>query len=297
MRWMGPGGVLLVCTLVLSGCGDDRPPPAELDPLSSGDEYVALGDSYTAAPGTGPDTSNDGCLQSARNYPHQVAEQLDLDLVDVSCGGATTADLAGGQETPPKPPQLDALTEQTRLVTLRIGGNDADLYSRTVYRCTDLAGDGAASPCADEYGGEDYLTETTDAIHDDLVTALDEIEQRAPDARVVVVGYPAWAPPSPPDRCPELPLATGDYDFARSANELLVQTLESAATDAQVEYVDVWSTTEGHHICADDPWIAGLEPDGPAAPLHPYRAEQQAVADLLLDHLGVATTEESDDAS
>lgn len=299
MRWMGlgrRGGVLLACALVLAGCGDDPPPPTELDTLSSGDEYVALGDSYTAAPGTGPVTSNDGCLQSDRNYPHQVAERLDLELVDVSCGGATTADLEGRQEMPPKPPQLDALSEQTRLVTLRIGGNDADLYSRTVFRCQELSGRGNGSPCADEFGGEDYLIETTDTIHDDLVAALDEIEQRAPDARVVVVGYPEWAPPSPPDRCPELPLATGDYEFARSGNELLVQALASAATDAEVEYVDVWSATEGHHICADDPWIAGLEPDGPAAPLHPYRAEQQATADLLLAHLGVDDGD-TDDAS
>jgi hypothetical protein len=297
MHWMGPGSVVLLGALVLAGCGDDRPPPEEPDALSAGDEYVALGDSYTAAPGTGPPTSNDGCLQSALNYPHLVAEELDLELVDVSCGGATTADLTGGQEAPPKPPQLDALSEQTRLVTVRIGGNDSDLFSRTVYRCQELSDRGDGSPCADEFGGEGYLTETTDTIHDDLVAVLDEIEQRAPDARVVVVGYPEWAPPSPPESCPELPLATGDYAFARRGNELLVSALKTAATDADVEYVDVWSATQGHHICADDPWIAGLEPTGPAAPLHPYRAEQRTVADLLLDHLGVEPPEESDGAS
>ncbi len=297
MRWMGPGsqsrrtlaaaGALVVCAGMLSGCGDDPPPP-QAAVLESGDQYVALGDSYTAAPGTGPETSNDGCLQSAVNYPHQVAEELELELTDVSCGGATTADLAEGQPLPPKPPQLAALSEETALVTLRIGGNDSQLFARTTGKCAELANSdaGSGSPCSDSFGGRDFLVEATDRIRADVVAALGEIEERAPDARVVVVGYPAWAPPSPAGRCDQLPLAPGDYAYARQGNELLVAALRDAATEAGVEYVDVWSVAEQHHICADDPWIAGLRPTAPAAPLHPYSAEQQAAAELLVDLLG-----------
>ena len=42
----------------------------------------------------------------------------------------------------------------------------------------------------------------------------------------------------------------------------------------------------GHDMCAEDPWISGLQPEPSyAAPLHPYAAEQKLVADLLTDLL------------
>ena len=57
--------------------------------------YVALGSSVAAGPGIRP--SADGAPfragRSARNYPHLVAEQLGLDLVDVTYSGATTANV------------------------------------------------------------------------------------------------------------------------------------------------------------------------------------------------------------
>ena len=62
--------------------------------------------------------------RSARNYPHLVAEQLGLDLVDVTYSGATTANVL----TDPQhgaPPQVDALDGSEDLVTVTIGGNDA----------------------------------------------------------------------------------------------------------------------------------------------------------------------------
>ncbi|MGZ4526831.1 MAG: SGNH/GDSL hydrolase family protein, partial [Mycobacterium sp.] len=55
--------------------------------------YVALGSSMAAGPGIRPRAAGApwGSGRSARNYPHLVAQQCDLDLVDVTFSGATTA--------------------------------------------------------------------------------------------------------------------------------------------------------------------------------------------------------------
>src|SRR4029078_6402316 len=62
--------------------------------------------------------------RSARNYPHLVAEQLGLDLVDVTYSAATTANVLPDPQHG-APPQADALDGSEDLVTVTIGGNDA----------------------------------------------------------------------------------------------------------------------------------------------------------------------------
>lgn len=47
---------------------------------------------------------------------------MGLNLVDVSCGGATTAHILGAWSE--LAPQIDAVTSDTKLVTVTIGGND-----------------------------------------------------------------------------------------------------------------------------------------------------------------------------
>ena len=57
------------------------------------DRYVALGSSMAAGPGIAPRAPGSPrlALRSARNYPHLLAADLGLDLVDVTYSGATTA--------------------------------------------------------------------------------------------------------------------------------------------------------------------------------------------------------------
>ena len=64
--------------------------------------YVAMGDSYTAAPLV-PDRHGDGCLRSSHNYPALVAAALPAELVDVSCSGADSTSLVGVQQTTAEP--------------------------------------------------------------------------------------------------------------------------------------------------------------------------------------------------
>ena len=49
---------------------------AQVPATAAAPSYVALGDSFTAAPGIPETDGSDGCLRSSHNYPSLVAEQL-----------------------------------------------------------------------------------------------------------------------------------------------------------------------------------------------------------------------------
>ncbi|WP_432478849.1 SGNH/GDSL hydrolase family protein [Nocardioides sp. GXQ0305] len=285
-------GVLLLAACTAGG-GDPADAPAA-DPTSGPAQptffYVALGDSFTAAPGIPRTDGSDGCLRSSSNYPSLVADRLgadyDVDLSDRSCSGADTSSLGSSQTfgRTPLPPQLDALDRDTDLVTLSIGGNDFGVFLQLVGGCVSLAAqDPSGSPCRDaaqEQG--DLLAETQARIEGRLVRAIQEVRRRAPDAEVLVVGYPQLAPAR--GGCPELlPLASGDLPFAREVNKSLTDNLARAAERTGTTYVDVWRASQGHDICADQPWVNGQTGvPGGAIPFHPLPAGQQAVADLVL---------------
>lgn len=278
MRWLAVLPLVLVAACT-AGSGEE--------PISwQGREYVALGDSYTAAPGVGVLTGPPACGRTDGNYPHRVAAALELDLTDASCSAARTAHLTESQVPRGVPvlPQLDALSPDTALVTVGIGANDHRLFGTLIGACRQLATrDPSGAPCATAIADrvETGLADLRGRF-DDL---LDDIAGRAPDARIVVVGYPQFVPEDAPERCPQLPLAAGDYAFASEVSQLLNDVLAEAAARADVAYVDVFAATEGHDICADDPWIAGETPTKPATPYHPYAEEQQAAADLIVEKI------------
>lgn len=254
--------------------------------------YVALGDSFTAAPLVPGTNLVDGCLQSDHNYPHLIAAGLgNVDLVDVSCSGASTFAMTGTQTTSGgavHPAQFDALTQDVDLVTLSIGGNDEGLYRSLVHECPALAAsDPAGSPCRDREraGGGYTLADRLSVLPDRVAAAVTGIRDRSPQARILVVGYPRLLPDL--GSCPDLfPLATGDVAYVRDMTERLTGAMRAGAEAAGAEYVDVWAASAGHDICAFAPWVNGRVTDQRTAlAYHPFASEQVAVADLVLDLL------------
>ena len=288
-----PCAVLLVAvSLLLAACGgpDEEPaadPGAHRDrAIHAGARYVALGDSYTSAYRTGKtDKSSGACLRSLANYPRLLAEQLDLELTDVSCGGATSDAVLSPQRKEygvRVPAQIEAVGKDTDLVTISIGANDIDLYGAIIEGCVKLAaGDPDGSPCADLAAQEKTKGERNFAtLQTRLSSIVEAVAAKAPRARIVLVGYPQSFPSRKP--CADLPIAKGDVKFALEAARQVTDVLQSAAKESGVEYVDVWAATKGHDICSRDPWIAGAHPQrGQGFAFHPSPAEQRAVADLL----------------
>lgn len=239
--------------------------------------YVALGDSYTSAPGiTGP-TTDRRCLRAARNYPHLLAQSLRVGtLVDVSCGGADTTDVRGRQY-PETPPQLDAVTAGTDLVTIGLGGNDFDLFGSLLAGCLRQdAATVAGSPCTDRLSASS--SRRLPQIRERLRAVVRAVRAKAPRARIVLVGYPQLLPAS--GTCAAAPFPAGDYAFARALNRGFTRAVAAAARAERVTYVDVWRASAGHDICSADPWVNGLTGPG-AAPFHPFAVEQEAVARLV----------------
>jgi hypothetical protein len=119
----------------------------------------------------------------------------------------------------------------------------------------------------------------------ELTATVAEIHRRSPDARLVLIGYPQIFPTS--GSCPErLPVATADLPYADEVLQALNRMIEEVAEADGADYVDVYAATEGHNICAADPWIQGKDTEvGVALFYHPRAAEQKAVADLLMNLL------------
>lgn len=281
---------LALVLLLATGCGPGQRADDDPDENHEGlPEYVALGDSYTAAPLVPEPVPAEGCNRSTGNYPTLVAAGIEggVRLEDRSCSGAPISALTAEQR-PGIEPQLEALDAETAYVTVRIGAADQKLFPILVEGCPALREqDPTGAPCREEMraDGSDELFARAAATRSELVEALGRIREHAPSATVVFVGYPVVFP----DRgtCPEkLPLADGDVAYAAEVMRRLDTAARAAAREAGVAFVDVRAVSRGHDICSDDPWIQGVETDPEAAlAYHPRAAEQQAVAELVLDAL------------
>ncbi|RYP88944.1 SGNH/GDSL hydrolase family protein [Nocardioides guangzhouensis] len=286
--------LLAACTSAAEQAGSPDPEEPTAAPWSASvQRYVALGDSYTAAPMIAGKMSDDGCFRSSNNYPALLARDLPgATVVDRSCSAATTRDLTHRQRTvfgAARPPQLAALTRDTDLVTVGIGGNDLDVFQRLVGTCTALRrSDPTGDPCHRSFtrGGTDTMLRDAARVEGRVTAVLDAVQRRAPDARIVVVDYPVIVPEA--GTCPRrLPMATGDYPWAHRVNERLSRSLRDAAGRAGVEHLDVAAASTGHDVCAGaDAWVNGQRTEpGTALAYHPLAAGQQAVAGLLRDLL------------
>jgi lysophospholipase L1-like esterase len=258
--------------------------------------YVALGDSYVAGLGIpGRAGAVAGCGQSRSSYPYLVARALRLKLTDMSCSSATIASLSDAEATGDgtNPAQLSALSPATTLVTLGIGGNDVD-WGGVIARCTELdlfpalipgrAGSDA-TPCRHYYarGGGNVLGQRIQAVGGQLAETLTGIRQRAPRARVYVIGYPDLLPATGAGCGDALSLTAGDIAFLNTEELRLNAALQRAARAAGDRYVNTYAASEGHSACATPAgrWIEPLILAASAAPLHPNASGEQGMADLI----------------
>lgn len=254
-----------VACVVAAACGLSPVAADAAEPL----DYVALGDSAAAGPLIpGPDP-NLACLRSTRNYPRVAAEALGARLTDATCSGAEIADFTGRQHGF-LPPQFDALSAATDLVTVTIGGNDVELVGAAV-SCLNAFPEPFGKSCADEFtaDGRDELSSRIAALEGDLDAALAGITDRAPNAEVVVAGYGTYIRPG---GCyPKEPIWARDADYVQSSVDELSDLLRERATAHGARFVDIGAVSEGHDVCAapQDKYLEGVLPTSVAAPLHP----------------------------
>lgn len=275
------------------------------------DEYVALGDSWTAdvvilgleSQPTAEHAPLD-CFQSNANYPKLVAAQLGVSKFrDASCGSATSDHFAAPQSGLPlggtNPAQFDRLTPSTDLVTVGIGGNDAGLAG-AVLSCANLLPSLTVLPgltlpaplggsCKEAFTGNgfDQMTEQINAVEPKLVAALKGVHKRSPHADVFLVNYLAGI--RGPGCYPYVQINNVDYQWLAAKLRELNAMLARAAAKGGAELIDTYRPTIGHDICQ---WpttryaeaILPLSLNGPAVavPVHPNSAGARAQAQIVL---------------
>lgn len=250
-------------------------------------EYVALGSSYASGPGLTPRSPGSPflCARSDGNYAHILARRRGLALVDATCAGATTAHvLRGGQYF--QRPQLDAVTSQTRLVTITIGGNDVAYLGNLVAMSCGPAPSSVASLLGMCTPVPDFAVRPAFVrLATNLRAIAAEVRRRAPRARLVFVDYLSVLPPA--GTCPRLGLAAADADRMRVVAAQLAETTRDAARATGADLVDMAGASRGHDVCAAVPWLNGRHPPSLfIAPLHPNADGMRAVADAIDRMLG-----------
>ncbi|MGW3484532.1 SGNH/GDSL hydrolase family protein [Rhodococcus indonesiensis] len=275
-----------------TGTGPSAGSGAESDPAPAYSSYVALGDSFTAGPMIPPQV-DPACARSGSNYPHAVAETLGVDdFRDVSCSSATTANLAGTQVVSSGATvaaQYEALTPDTELVTVGIGGNDIGLVALAgSCLALDRSSGRAAAPAgplcatANVRGGVDLVDRAIDDFAPTYGAIVREIRDRAPRARILLVGYPTGIRDG---GCyPDQPILPDDATYLQAKIDRLNAVMQQQADSAGVDYVDLRESTVGHDACqpAAQRWTEGLFPSQPAAPLHPNADGHRNAAEQVL---------------
>jgi lysophospholipase L1-like esterase len=251
--------------------------------------YVALGDSFTSGPLI-PTQVDLNCVRSNHDYPSQVKAAVHpSSFKDVSCAGATTADILNpgtGELGIGVPAQIAAVTASTALVTIGISGNDIG-FSNIITSCAEASlSNPFGSPCKNQYtaGGVDQLQARITATAPKVAAVLTAVHAAAPNALVTLVGYPTILPNTGFGCWPVVPIAFGDVPYLRGIERSLNSMLAAAAAAHGASYVDTYTPTIGHDACKGQGtrWVEGLFPGSPAAPFHPNALGEQAMANAVV---------------
>jgi lysophospholipase L1-like esterase len=243
------GGVL---ALVLATAG----PVA----ASTAVNYVALGDSYSSGVGAGNYLAASGACDRSPNAYSQLwtNTHAPTSYVSVACSGAKTTDVSATQ--------LAALSPATTLVSITIGGNDVN-FAGVLEDCVLYS---TATCVADLNAAENQARTQLPGL---LNTVYANIRSHAPNARVVVLGYPrfydlnAWL-------C--IGLSGTDHSKINEAADVLDGVISTAVGGhANFVYEDVRSSFgAGHEICDGGSWLHSVDWTDLTQSYHPTASGQ-----------------------
>ena len=260
---------LSACTILAGGPG-----PA----IPSGARYVAIGSSFAAGPGLGSPKADAParCARDERNYPTLLAQRLRLRLIDVTCSGATTEHILGPRDESPS--QLDALTADTRLVTVTIGGNDVNYVGNLFAASCDPSS--AAQPCPP-------VRIPTEAdwtkLESNLREIVRQVKVRARNAKIVFVDYVTLVPES--ETCPALRMSQDNAAVMRQLAARLAALNARVARENGADLLRAGALSRMHTPCDQQPWSMGAPGTGSGAPWHPNAAGMSGIADVLAARL------------
>ncbi|MFJ4653450.1 SGNH/GDSL hydrolase family protein [Nocardia sp. NPDC088792] len=287
----------IVCTALIAlglegsaaiAAADDNPP-------RPGHTLVVLGDSYSAN-GLRLDGNSMQCDHGATAWPIQLSKLIHVDatpdFVDVSCSGASLqsstaytlahearlADQAGG------------FGPATKLVTLQFGMNDTwgssdVMLWNVILTCVFNLQEGCDTDALDQNRIPDYRALTPEAYADRIRQVITFVKYYAPQAKIVLVGYPELNAPNSDAFCANV-LGVGAIVQGRGrALAEYLDRLDDAQRKAAgllgIDFYDNRAATTGHGLCSPEPWVNGFfdpRADFLGLPFHPDTRGDEATA-------------------
>ncbi|MEU3663003.1 SGNH/GDSL hydrolase family protein [Streptomyces sp. NPDC032940] len=247
----------LASALLAAGAALTGAASAQASPAAVSGGYVALGDSYSSGVGAGSYISSSGdCKRSTKAHPYLWAAAHSPSSFDfTACSGARTGDVLAGQ--------LGPLSSSTGLVSISIGGNDAG-FADVMTTCV-LQSD---SSCLARIATARAYVEQT--LPGNLDNVYSTIRSKAPNARVVVIGYPRFYKLG--TSC--VGLSETKRKAINDASDLLNTTIAKRAADHGFTFGDVRSTFTGHEICSGSAWLHSVNWLNIGESYHPTAAGQ-----------------------
>jgi hypothetical protein len=273
--------------------------------------YAALGDSYSSGEGVFPyfDTLNPlprfGCHRSTRAYSTLVrvpgttlpiASRPDARFDFLACSGAETSNLtalgAGQYNEPSQMSAANGVNATRDLVTMTIGGNDAQFLYITAF-CFAHDSCNSIKPFAPYLDTElgDLFPLWVAVVKTRLLDVYSELRSATPNAATLVLDYPILvagrecSAVKVPNH-DHLKLSESEQVFLRDANRQLNSAIREAAAQVGLHYVSVADHFAGHEVCGTlDDWINGLVLYNPSASFHPTSEGQRQYANVANAYL------------
>lgn len=268
--------LIVMLPLLLAGCASNLHDRRALN--WQGVKYVAMGSSFAAGAGIGPlqPGTPSRCGRTDNNYPTLLAHRFGLALTDVSCGGAmTTHVLSAWSELPA---QIDAVTPDTRLVTITIGGNDVGYAMGLMSGSCSAGAFPRISRCFPKpaIGEENWRK-----LEQNLTETARQVFMRAPKAKLIFVPYVTLVPPI---LCDATALSVEDADEYRALGARLADMTRRVALANGAAVAPSDTLSRDHTACSAEPWSHGMSTRYDmklGAPWHPNREGHAAIAQAL----------------
>ncbi len=256
-------------------------------------KYVAMGDSYSSGQGNPPfevgtDTSEgygeNKCHRSLEAYPRLLDEDSELELglmYFVACAGATTSSLSVVLEN--EPSQMSALSGETEVVTLTIGGNDIG-FVPYVKSCVGV------NVCG--YGTTPYETImghiSDPEFEENLIATYSKILEKAPSAQLYVADYP-YLTAENAGMCGVFDFS-GGRDVQVALNNVIAEAVESVYQENEsIHLVDTnyeGSPFEGKYYCnGGESDFHGYDIEHQEYSFHPNVSGHEDYASVIADSL------------
>lgn len=238
---------------------------------------TAIGDSFIAGIGAGSYVESGGCRRSTDSYASLLARATSSAFTDLSCPGATTATV---QE------QARAIPSNSTTILVQVGGNDIG-FGDVAGACTI----GGSKSCRTAL---ETAARALAALGPEVQDVLTLAHTRAPDADIVLAGYPSLVQGVRPCSGSLVGILLGPDRLTRLAQlqRHLDRTLQRALIGwkratavTRARFIDWPQQVNAHSLCSSEPWYVVPGAGDLIDLLHPTLAAHTAQAASLAARL------------